>query len=226
MPEEDTEAVRAAEAAQAEPAEVTCLVALRDARASFQNEIVAHARKHFYGDRWKSEVILPAGARDAGPDRDRLTTEDIDSLRSNETHQIAEFYYLIWKFGLAERRKIRMYLQRHNDDMRAYIKDKEKRDLIGFPLARAKDAIFSETQIERVVQNVSENGLRLDQADLGRLLSTLMSPETTRKTLLSLAKGGLLNRINIGHVLVVSNGTLEGYYESHLRIIVDALKTT
>jgi hypothetical protein len=213
MPDQDTEC-----------AELTCANALRDARAAFAHEIVLHARKHFYQDRWESEVIRPPGAKGAGPDKNRLTTEDLAALRSDEAHKIAEFYFLIWKYKLDDRENIRFFLHRHNEAMRKYIAQKEKRDLIGFPEARARDAIFSEPQIERVVQNISYDGLRLDQADIGRLMSLLMSPETTRKTVVVLAKGGLLKRINTGHVLVISTGTLERSFENHLRIIVGALK--
>jgi hypothetical protein len=61
---------------------------------------------------------------------------------------------------------------------------------------------------------------------MSRLLTTLISPETTRKAVLALAKGGLLNRVRIGEVLIVSPGTLEAYFHKHLHTIVSALKDT
>jgi hypothetical protein len=84
--------------------------------------------------------------------------------------------------------------------------------------------LFSEQGIEKVVQQISDGHLRLDQSDLGRLLVTLISPETTRKAVVALAKGGLLTRVRIGQVLVVSNGVLESYFEKHLSAIVSDLK--
>jgi hypothetical protein len=114
-------------------------------------------------------------------------------------------------------------LERHNEDMEEYASNKEKRDLLGLSKARVEEALFSDTQIEKVVQNISDGKLRLDQTDLGRLLGTLRSPETTRKAVVALSKAGLLNRINIGQVIVVSTGALEKYFEAHLQRIVRML---
>jgi hypothetical protein len=80
-------------------------------------------------------------------------------------------------------------------------------------------------QIEKVVYEISEGKLRLDQSDLGSLLSPCMSPETTRKAVIALGKGGLLRRIKIaGRVIIVSAGILEGYFEKHLRAVVTSVQ--
>jgi len=92
--------------------------------------------------------------------------------------------------------------------MKELLNDRSKRDRAGMTVQRVRAALFSPTQIERVVEHVADGRLRLDQSDLGRLLSQAISTETCRKTLVALAKGGLLNRINIGQVLVVSTGHL------------------
>jgi hypothetical protein len=154
----------------------------------------------------------------------QFTKEESDLLRSNEVFQVAEFFYLVQKFGLSDRRKIRLYLLRHNQDLKELIADKEKRELLGLSRSRLEDGLFSEQGIEKVVQQISDGHLRLDQSDLGRLLVTLISPETTRKAVVALAKGGLLTRVRIGQVLVVSNGVLESYFEKHLSAIVSDLK--
>jgi hypothetical protein len=186
--------------------QLKCLVALRDSRATFFNELVSHARTH------------------AANGSSQLSKEELDMLRSNEAFQVAEFFYLVEKFGLSDRRKIRLYLVRHNHDLDELIADKEKRDLLGLSRARLEDGLFSEQGIEKVVQQISDGRLRLDQSDLGRLLITLMSPETTRKAIVALAKGGLLTRVRIGQVLVVSNGVLESYFEKHLSAIINDLR--
>jgi hypothetical protein len=190
-----------------ESIELTCLIALREARAAFINEIVLHGRNH---------------AAAANNSKNELTKEDIDLLR-DEGYHIAEFYYLVEQYKLADRTKIRLFLERHNEDMEEYASNKEKRDLLGLSKARVEEALFSDTQIEKVVQNISDGKLRLDQTDLGRLLGTLRSPETTRKAVVALSKAGLLNRINIGQVIVVSTGALEKYFEAHLQRIVRML---
>jgi hypothetical protein len=189
-----------------ESIELKCLIAFRDARATFFTEIINRART------------------DAAKTSSQLTKEEADLLRSNEALQIAEFFYLVKTFGLSDRRKIRLYLLRHNQDLKELIADKEKRDLLGLSRSRLEDGIFSEQGIEKVVQQIADGQLRLDQSDLGRLLITLISPETTRKAVVALAKGGLLTRVRIGQVLVVSNGVLESYFEKHLSAIVNDLK--
>ena len=186
--------------------ELKCLIALRDSRAAFFTEIMNHA-----------------GA-EAAKTASQLTKEEADLLRSNEAFQVAEFFYLVRQFGLSDRRKIRLYLLRHNQDLEELIANKEKRELLGLSKSRLEDGLFSEQGIEKVVQQIADGKLRLDQSDLGRLLITLISPETTRKVVVALAKGGLLTRVRIGQVLVVSNGILESYFEKHLSAIVSGLR--
>ena len=125
---------------------------------------------------------------------------------------------------LADRHKLHAFLRRHNADMAALLADKARRDLMGLLKQRIEEAIFSATQIEKVLEMSGEGRLRLDQSDLGRLLSQLISPETCRKVTVVLAKGGLLTRRTIGTVLVVSTGVLEGYFRKHLQQILSTLE--
>jgi hypothetical protein len=187
--------------------ELQCLFALRGARAAFFNDIVEHSRAHGIASNGKIS----------------LSKEDVDVLRSEEAFQVAEFYYTAEKANLNDRETIRLFLQRHNDDLRADMNNKEKLETLGLTRERLKDGLFSDQAIEKVSQ-FSDGKLRLDQSDLGRLLSPLMSPETTRKAVVALDKGGLLTRVKIGPVLIASTGTLERYFEKHLHRIVRTLK--
>lgn len=188
--------------------ELMCLVALRDARSSFFRDLIAHATQHL------SETT---GVES------KLSKDDFDIIRSESTYQIAEFYYLADEFRLADRRRIRAFLNRHNSDMDELLQDKNKRETMKLISQRIEEAKFKDFQIERVVENIIDNKLRLDQTDIGRLLSPLMSPETCRKALISLSKGGLINRINVGQALIISNGNLEKYFKKHLSQIAEAL---
>lgn len=190
--------------------EMRCLVALRAARSAFFANLVAHAQK----------LHSAEGQRQAP-----LVQEEIDLLRSDDAYQIAEFYYLIGELGLANRQRIRAYLRRHNADMQDLAKDRKRQQTMGLSPQRLEKAIFSDIQIEKVAENIVDDRLRLDQSDLGRLLAQNMSAETCRKVVVVLAKAGLLNRINIGQVMVASNGSLEGYFRDHLAQVVGALKT-
>lgn len=187
-----------------EPIELRCLIALRDARAAFFNEIVSHAQSH---------CETP------------LTPDDVATLRGEEVFQIAEFYYLADRYSLGEPGRIRSFLRRHNEDLTELLADKDKRTAQGLTSARLQDCRFSDMQIEKVVHEISDGKLRLDQSDLGSLLSPCMSPETTRKAVIAVGKGGLLRRIKIaGRVLIVSAGILEGYFEKHLRAVVTSVQ--
>jgi hypothetical protein len=182
-----------------EPIELRCLLALQEARATFFKDIVIHGLSN-------SETALGS--------------EDIAALRGEEIFHIAEFYYLAHRYSLGEPTRIRAFLQRHNEDLNELLADKEKRAAQRLTTSRLKDCRFSEIQMEKVVQHISDGKLRLDQSDLGNLLARRMSPETTRKAVIALGKGRLLRRINIGRVLLISEGILESYFEKHLRAVI------
>ena len=189
--------------------ELKCLFSLQKARTTFFREIISHAKNYSNSG--------PPGSKK------EITKEDVDVLRGNGTYHIAEFYYCVQEYNLGDRQNIIFFLKSHNEGMQEYISNKENCDLIGFSKSGAEEAIFSEVQIEKVVQNISGNTLRLDQSDVGRILLPMISPETTRKALVTLDKGGLITRIKIGQVLIVSTGTLEKYFREHLSSIVKTI---
>jgi hypothetical protein len=189
--------------AERETLELRCLFALSDARAAFFNDIVAHA-----------------GATCASPRAD----EDTAALREEAVFQIAQFYYLASQRGLGNERNARAFLSGHNKEVQNLLSDKQQRDALGLTVARLNECLFSDAQIENVVQEISEGKLRLNQSDLGSLLTLCQSPETTRKALIALGDGGLLKRARIGRVLIRSDATLERYFEKHLQFIVATIK--
>ncbi len=191
-----------------ESIELLCLIALKDAREWFLNEILQNARTH-----------------DASKNKPELDEDDLDRLRGGEVYQIAEFYYLLQQYRLADQKRIRQFLLRHNDDMRALIADKQKRDALGLTTSRLEEGIFSETQIEKVVQQISDGKLRFDQKDVGRLLCSLFSIENTRKALVALDRGGWLTIVKTGHNLIMSSGRMEACFEQHLNKIVSSLRS-
>jgi hypothetical protein len=132
------------------------------------------------------------------PSETEPTEQDIDLLRSDNTYQVAEFYYMIHECQLADRQKIRDLLIRHNNDMEALANNRAKCRLMGLSPQRLKEARFSPQQINRVVQNIVDGRLRFEQSDVGRLLSQVIAPETCRKVLVALGRAGLLERLDIG----------------------------
>lgn len=191
----------AATRAKCDSLEMQCLASMTDAKDWFINEIVTTV----------------------DPDT-RLSSEEIDVLKGDATFRVAEFYYLVDCNDLVDRVRMRGFLQRHNEDIRSLLGDKAKRTSLGLSVSRLEEGIFNDEQIQKVVHYIADGRLWLEQADLGRLLSLLMSPETTRKAIVVLGKAGLLDRVRIGSVLTASNGTLERCFEAHLKMIVDTLK--
>jgi hypothetical protein len=188
--------------------EFACLDAVRTARAVFLDDVVLHA----HGTR-ANLIATGKPAREI----------PVDTLRSDNTFQIAEFFYLCEHFKLNDSGRIALYIDRHNRDMEDLRNDGPKMLQQGLLPQRIQGALFTDEQKNKVVENVASGRLRLDQSDLGRFLSPVISPETCRKTLVALADGGLLERRNIGQVLVISTGALERYYRKHLRCIVEAV---
>ncbi|MGJ4953554.1 hypothetical protein [Bradyrhizobium sp. HKCCYLS20291] len=189
----------------AEDIELVCLGALSDARADFFGNLVAHAEKHNA--------------------KEPLREEDLEILRADEAFQIAKFYYLAEKHGLnSDKEALRSFLNRHNEALQSYLEDDAKIKALDLSKQRLRnDGLFSEDAIEQVCE-LSTGKLRLDQADLGRLLSPLYSAETIRKAVLALAKGGLLIRARGKQAFITSNGALENYFALYLRLIVDRIK--
>ncbi len=191
--------------------EFRCLDAMRTSRSEFFDNVVTHARGHL--------AALAASGK---------SCKDISVtlLRSENTLQIAEFYFLAEEFRLDKAERIGAFIDLHNKDMKKLLDEPETLSLQGLVRQRIEDAVFSPEQRAKVVENTVKGRLRLDQSDIGRFLSPLISPETCRKTLVALADGGLLERRNIGQVIVVSNGVIEDYYRRHLRSVVDAVFET
>ena len=188
--------------------EFRCLDAMRAARAIFFDDIVAHARRH------QAEAVRNG----ASPRNVAVAT-----LRSENAYQIAEFYYLAEEFGLASPLTIGEFINNHNRDMQILLEDTERLALYGVRKERIAEAIFSQEEKAKVVENTVVGRLRLDQSDVGRCLATLISPETCRKTLVALGDGGLLERKKVGSVIVTSTGILEAYFRNHLRMIAESL---
>ncbi|WP_041633814.1 hypothetical protein [Magnetospirillum gryphiswaldense] len=186
--------------------EFACLDAMRTARAVFFDEIVSHAQRY----------AAKGGGSGRGADGVAVAI-----LRSENAYQIAEFYFLAEEFGLGSPHMIGDYIDRHNEDMRQLLLSPERLAHYGVRKERIEDAIFSEEEKAKVVENSQGGRLRLDQSDVARCLATMISPETCRKTLVAMGNGGLLERRSAVSVIITSTGILEGYFRCHLRLMSD-----
>lgn len=191
-------------------AALTCLTGLRSARAKFFAALVDYAGKH-----------APEECRD--PDGG-LAREYLNLIRSESAAQIAELFFVIEELGLRDGKRFRSYLVNHNAAMDAYLADPAQARLLGLSQQRIKSSRFPEERLG-FFEMVSPPGqLYLDQAAVGRLLAEVMAPETSRKVVIALAEGNLLQRHSHGTVLISSEGVLEGLYRDHLNFVVDTVR--
>ena len=85
--------------------------------------------------------------------------------------------------------------------------------------------MFSPESIPKLVENYRAGDGAIDQSDLSRLLIEVMSPETCRKTAVTLTDAGYLERRRSPYqsVLVRSTGTLERIFSGSLRHVRSSL---
>ncbi len=198
------------DAGAGESDELAVLTAMRSGRAQFFRAIAETA-----------EANAPAKRRD---DRGALLRDYVALIRSDGAAQIAEFLFLVEELGLKDGTRFRDFLEAHNAAMRAYLAEPARMRALGVTPQRIEAAVFSEEQMEFVALVSPPGSLYLDQSALGRLLSEAMAPESCRKIAVALAEGGLLRRHQVGHVLLSSDGQLEGLYRRYLRSVVDGME--
>jgi hypothetical protein len=188
--------------------DLTCLAAMRDARARFFNLVEAQAAEH-------------AGLN--GPEA--LDREHRKVLRSDGVAQIAEFFYVLRYAGIPIPDGLRGFLERHNADMdRLLASCSNGYTLGGLSEQRLRRAKFSEAQIRYVMHESAGGDPRFDQQSLQRIFTQIMSFETCRLILVTLSDFGLLRRWEFNQVVVGSPGFLEDAYKIHLEEIVSAVE--
>lgn len=143
----------------------------------------------------------------------------LQALRQQPVYFIAEFFYLLRAFGIATREQLRDYVELHNQQMNDLLADKNRLRLFGFTPSRLNKAMLDRSTANKLVVNYLNFDRGFDQADLGRLLVELMSPETCRKAVTKLEQAGLLERSEgvYNAIIVRSTGRLEDIFSSHLR---------
>jgi hypothetical protein len=173
--------------------DIVALQAYRQARLDFNARIVESCRD-------KSPDVLTA-------------------LRSDATHQLAEFYFLLSGFGIKSVSEFDQLIERHNDYIESLLGDTDKMHRMGLSKERLLSAIFDGETRPRLLKIWSDDPGALDQSTLARFLVGVMSDETARKTIVACGKAGLLDRQNsvFRIVLVKSTGALEQTYGQCLR---------
>jgi hypothetical protein len=187
-------------------AEFRCLGAITEARSHLDAALSTHAAAHFRAS-----------------SRTRVLADALGLIRSDNAHNIARFFYVAQELGLLREQPLRMLIERHNRDMDALLADRPRADSMGLLPQRIEEAKFSPDQIRKLFEenDVADDGtLPLDQSDMAKLFSPLMSAEICRQTLLALAEAGLLKRTGRGRIFITSPGILEQMYRDYLALIV------
>jgi hypothetical protein len=143
----------------------------------------------------------------------------VGQLRQEPSYQMAEFFFLLRAFRLDSEEKIRRYAELHNQHLENLEVDRAKMRRLGLSPTRLLKGRFSRENIPKLVENYRSADAAIDQSDLSRLLIEVMSPETCRKTTVSLTEAGYLERWRSPYqsVLVRSTGALERIFAQSLR---------
>ena len=132
-------------------------------------------------------------------------------LRQEPVYQMAEFFFLLRAFRLDREDKVRRYAELHNRHLEELQADRTKMRRLGLSPTRVQKGKFSPDSNPKLVENYRSGDGAIDQSDLSRLLIEVMSPETCRKTAVTLTEAGYLERRRSPYqsVLVRSTGALE-----------------
>ena len=135
----------------------------------------------------------------------------LEMLRLEATYQVAEFYYGLKAHGIEGADDIERLADAHNDYIVGLTNDPAKMDRLGLKKERLLDAMFEAATRPRLIEVWRQRPGTIDQSNLGRLLTLVMSVETCRKVCVACADAGFLERRETGHgtILIVSKGVLE-----------------
>jgi hypothetical protein len=192
--------------------ELAVLEGLRSGEALFYQEITSYAEQHRAQNPVQGDTTL--------------SHLEIGQLRSEGMSDIAYFLYMMRATGLnRDPRRLQKFLLGHNASLsdriaelrshkRAYTKS-------GLTISRLSAGILEEHQIEALISEAADQGVRYDQSTLGCLLIEAMAPESCRLLLVLLHKCGLINRHGTSSKTIRSIGFLEDAYGRYLRQVGD-----
>lgn len=163
----------------------------------------------------KSRIDFVERLADASTDKSEAT---LSALRTDATHQLAEFFYLLRSFKIATVDDLDQLIERHNTYISGLLENPEKMRRMGLTKERVLAAMFDGETRPRVLKIWGDEEA-LDQSTLARLLVAVMSDETARKTIVACGKAGFLDRKEsvFRIILVSSRGVLEDVYGQCLR---------
>jgi hypothetical protein len=135
----------------------------------------------------------------------------LEMLRLEATYQLAEFYYGLKAHGIESEKDVEKLADAHNDYIEGLTNDPAKMRRLGLSKDRLLDAMFTADTRPRLIEIWRQQPGAIDQSNLARLLTVVMSAETCRRVVVACAEAGFLERKDtiFGAKLIISTGMLE-----------------
>ncbi len=135
----------------------------------------------------------------------------LEMLRLEATYQLAEFYYGLKAHRIETGADIEKLADAHNAYIVGLTNDPAKMRRLGLSKDRLLDAMFAADTRPRLVETWRQRPGAIDQSNLARLLTVVMSAETCRRVVVACAEAGFVERKDTvyGTKLIVSTGVLE-----------------
>lgn len=148
---------------------------------------------------------------------DAIGATIIKQLNNSNVETLAQFLFLMKLFRLNnDPDRLRIYLEGKNEKLDAKLARLDAKNLhytaSGKPASSLRKGRLTIDQINKMVDEADDLGLRYDQTSLGCLLVEVMSPATTRNLLILLSDFGFLRRIGNNTKVIRSLGVLERLY--------------
>lgn len=152
---------------------------------------------------------------------DAIGAATLKQLNHSNVETMAQFLFLMKLFRLNnDPARLRRYLEGHNERLKAKLARLDTQNTrytaSGKPASSLHKGLLHPEQINKMVDEADDMGLRYDQTSLGCLLAEVMSPATTRNLLILLSEFGFLRRIGNNTKVIRSLGILERLYGDRL----------
>lgn len=152
---------------------------------------------------------------------DAIGAAKIKQLNHSNVETLAQFLFLMRLFRLNnDPTRLRRYLEAHNERLRARLTRLDTQNTrytaSGKPASSLQKGFLHPEQINKMVDEADDLGLRYDQTSLGCLLVEVMSPATTRNLLILMSDFGFLRRIGSNTKIIRSLGVLEHLYGTRI----------
>lgn len=174
---------------------------MEDSLRQFRDEVLGHSA------RVRAEKGLPPAEQ-----------KHLTLLKSDGVVRIAQFFLIAKTVYGSDPGEFRIFLERHNEDMKAKIASGA---LYGSP----SRFLIPQKTIDYVVHEMSSGQIRIEQSVLLKVFVESMSSETCRSILAVLAEGRLLQRYELRSNLYAPIGALEEYFLQHLNRVMKCVRS-